>query len=138
MKKIGSVFVIITMSLYTQAQLGKKVKQAAKQTTESKAQQETSEVVNSGLDKSIDAVKGIFKKKNKGNKELKAEGRTSAGGNEGNENMASASNGDTTDTSFGVYHNFTFVPGNKVIFYDDFSKDASGDFPANWETGRLR
>src|SRR5690606_6648448 len=31
--------------------------------------------------------------------------------------------------------NFTFVPGNKVIFYDDFSKDASGDFPVNWETG---
>ncbi|TXE09058.1 OmpA family protein [Gelidibacter salicanalis] len=36
---------------------------------------------------------------------------------------------------FGVYSKFTFIPGNKLIFYDDFEKDAIGDFPAHWETG---
>jgi outer membrane protein OmpA-like peptidoglycan-associated protein len=27
-----------------------------------------------------------------------------------------------------------FVPGEKVIFFDDFSQDATGDFPALWNT----
>ena len=42
---------------------------------------------------------------------------------------------ENTQIGFGVYSNFTFVPGNKLLFYDDFSTDALGDFPANWETG---
>lgn len=33
--------------------------------------------------------------------------------------------------SFSVYD---FVPGEKVLFYDDFSQDAVGDFPALWTT----
>jgi len=39
------------------------------------------------------------------------------------------------EADFGVYSNFTFVPGSKLLFYDDFGKDAVGDFPAQWETG---
>jgi outer membrane protein OmpA-like peptidoglycan-associated protein len=39
------------------------------------------------------------------------------------------------ESDFGVYSNFTFVPGSKLLFYDDFGKDAVGDFPAQWETG---
>ena len=30
------------------------------------------------------------------------------------------------------YSKFDFVPGAKVIFFDDFSQDAVGDFPALW------
>ena len=33
-----------------------------------------------------------------------------------------------------AYSKFDFVPGEKVIFYDDFSQDAIGDFPAAWNT----
>ncbi len=29
---------------------------------------------------------------------------------------------------------YDFVPGEKVIFYDDFSETAIGDFPASWNT----
>jgi outer membrane protein OmpA-like peptidoglycan-associated protein len=39
------------------------------------------------------------------------------------------------ESDFGIYSNFTFVPGSKLLFYDDFGKDAVGDFPAQWETG---
>lgn len=31
-------------------------------------------------------------------------------------------------------NNSDFVPGNKIIFEDDFSNDAIGDFPAKWNT----
>ena len=32
------------------------------------------------------------------------------------------------------YSKFDFVPGEKVIFFDDFSQDNAGDFPAKWNT----
>ena len=48
---------------------------------------------------------------------------------------------DTTITTTGnnrpmleTYSKFDFIPGEKVIFYDDFSKDNIGDFPAQWNT----
>jgi len=33
-----------------------------------------------------------------------------------------------------AYSKFDFVPGEKVIFFDDFSEAAVGDFPAAWNT----
>lgn len=33
-----------------------------------------------------------------------------------------------------TYSKFDFVPGEKVIFFEDFSQDAVGDFPALWNT----
>ena len=32
------------------------------------------------------------------------------------------------------YSKFDFTPGEKVIFYDDFTEAAVGDFPASWNT----
>lgn len=33
-----------------------------------------------------------------------------------------------------LYSRYDFVPGERVIFYDDFSQDNTGDFPALWNT----
>ena len=33
-----------------------------------------------------------------------------------------------------VYSKFDYVPGDKLMFYDDFSNDFIGDFPAKWNT----
>ncbi|MGC6432336.1 MAG: OmpA family protein [Jejuia sp.] len=33
-----------------------------------------------------------------------------------------------------AYSKFDFVPGDKVLFYDDFSQDFIGDFPSKWNT----
>ncbi len=41
---------------------------------------------------------------------------------------------DTTTVSFASYSKFDFVPGEKLIFFDDFSQDNVGDFPAKWNT----
>lgn len=35
---------------------------------------------------------------------------------------------------FKSYSKFDFVPGEKVIFFEDFSQDEVGDFPAKWNT----
>jgi OmpA-OmpF porin, OOP family len=33
-----------------------------------------------------------------------------------------------------TYSKYDFVPGDKVLFYDDFTEMAVGDFPPNWNT----
>ncbi|WP_136483158.1 OmpA family protein [Cognatitamlana onchidii] len=33
-----------------------------------------------------------------------------------------------------VYSKYDFVPGDKVLFFDDFSQDFIGDFPSKWNT----
>ncbi|MDZ7635085.1 MAG: OmpA family protein [Bacteroidales bacterium] len=37
-------------------------------------------------------------------------------------------------TSLQSYSKYDFIPGEKVIFYEDFTQDAIGDFPALWNT----
>jgi len=39
-----------------------------------------------------------------------------------------------TDSLTRIYSKFDFIPGEKVIFFDDFSTDNIGDFPALWNT----
>ena len=34
---------------------------------------------------------------------------------------------------FKAYQNYDFVPGNHIIFYDDFQSDKDGEFPAHWK-----
>lgn len=36
--------------------------------------------------------------------------------------------------SFETYSKFDFIPGEKIVFFDDFSEDNIGDFPALWNT----
>jgi outer membrane protein OmpA-like peptidoglycan-associated protein len=36
--------------------------------------------------------------------------------------------------SFQAFSRFDFVPGERVVGFDDFSQDAIGDFPARWNT----
>jgi OmpA-OmpF porin, OOP family len=38
------------------------------------------------------------------------------------------------EPAFQTYSKYDFIAGEKVIFYEDFSQDAIGDFPALWNT----
>jgi OmpA-OmpF porin, OOP family len=40
----------------------------------------------------------------------------------------------TTATEVTSFSKYDFVPGDKVLFFEDFSQDAIGDFPALWTT----
>ncbi len=35
-------------------------------------------------------------------------------------------------SSISAYQNYDFVPGDKIIFDDDFSEDQNGEFPSHW------
>jgi OOP family OmpA-OmpF porin len=45
---------------------------------------------------------------------------------------AAAQGGTATAEDMTLYTKYDFVPGDKVLFYDDFSRDEVGEFPARW------
>lgn len=38
-----------------------------------------------------------------------------------------------TPSSYKAYQNYDFVPGDKIVFEDDFRGDTDGEFPAHWK-----
>ncbi|HZK93535.1 MAG TPA: OmpA family protein [Prolixibacteraceae bacterium] len=121
------VFCMGFSNLNAQINLGKKVKNQ----TNNKANREVDQGINKGLNAVEDGVKGIFKKKNP-NEQVKDSASTKQKQGTGKEaqNVKPAS----VTSSLQAYSKFDFIPGEKVVFYEDFSQDAVGDFPALWNT----
>jgi OmpA-OmpF porin, OOP family len=100
------------------------------------ANNDVSNTVDNGLNKTEDAIKGLFKKKKKPAKTdttatvkpVQQQQQTGNGGSGSN----SGSNSNGAAGSIAVYQNFDFVAGDKIIFSDDFQADQNGEFPAHW------
>lgn len=105
-------------------------------TTEKKAEQKTNQNINQTIDKGLNTVesgvKGLFKKKGSTSTDSKTAVDSSA-------QKTATVKKDTTivaqvPESLQTYSKFDFIPGEKVIFFDDFTGDNVGDFPAAWNT----
>jgi OmpA-OmpF porin, OOP family len=106
----------VGMVCSSQAQLLKKMANSAKARLENKAVQKTDEAMDKSVDK---ALSGEWTKKDTVN--------PSAQKSKGADVTAPA-------TSFATYSKFDFVPGEKVLAFEDFSGDAVGEFPSKWNT----
>lgn len=119
------ILTLITIVTYntTDAQflkkIGKKaeeaVERAIERKVEEKAEQKTEQVIDSVLNKDRKTLK---KKSDEAEKQTKSESFESLKKNEKIEILKK--NG--------------FIPGNQVVFEDNFIQDQTGDFPVNWET----
>lgn len=129
MKKIVSiisVLLIITLNANAQSwlnKLGKAAENAAKKTVERRVEKKAEDETN----KAIDKVEGKTSKKNKNvenqeeSDEVADETSTTASTKSGSQKMES-------------YSKYDFIPGEKVVFFTDFSNTEIGDFPAEWNT----
>lgn len=136
MKKVFIIaaLLIFNLPLYSQLNIGGKIKEKTQQRVENK----TNEGIDKGLDKTEEGVNGVFTKKDKENKEDSISSGSSE--NSSGDNIQSA--GNTTETpivkddkpSLQSYTKYDFVPGDQILLYEDFSQDAIGDFPALWTT----
>jgi outer membrane protein OmpA-like peptidoglycan-associated protein len=106
-------------------------KQTASQGATDHVNNNVSSGVNNGLDKTEGAIKGLFKKKPKNAKPdtAKATGAAATAAAGANAGGASVAGGPVALTT---YSNYDFVPGDQVIFEDNFTDDADGEFPAHW------
>jgi outer membrane protein OmpA-like peptidoglycan-associated protein len=98
----------------------------AKQGATDRVNNASTDKVNKGLDKSEDAVKGLFKKK-------KDDKSTTTGTASGTASAVHAAADSTPVTSLSTYQNYDFVPGDKILFEDHFTGEADGEFPSRWE-----
>ena len=107
--------------------LGNAAKDAAKNAVERRVEQKAEEVTEKAMDKAEESVTKEGKNKNSESNEEEEEGAIVT--EEKGENMAANTSQKLTGTS-----QYDFVPGDQILFYDDFSQDAIGDFPALWTT----
>ena len=114
-----------TTSEILKQQAGEGVKQGANVATQKTAEKVT--------DKVLGKLFGPKKQKSNGNTENNS---NSSGANQNN--GANTSNQTSTvqenKSDLKTYSKFDFIPGEKVLAYDDFAKDAVGDYPATWNT----
>ena len=142
MKKISFfVLIIFVFGFYqnTQAQFLDKIKKKTEEKIKKEGEKRAEEKINKGVEKGYDEVeKGIENAgddsengKQDSTKYNKNTNDTSVKNNKGNESSTTESG---SETQFSSSTKYDFIPGDKVILYDDFSQDAVGDFPALWTT----
>ena len=103
--------------------VGAAAKDAAKRTMEKRVEEKAEQVTDKVLDKTEDAVT----KSTKSNK--KQTDKTT--GDIDEQIIEKQEHPKQKLTSITQYD---FVPGDKILFFEDFSQDAIGDFPALWTT----
>ena len=128
------IFCMISVNLDAQINLGNKLKNA----TNNRANRKVDQGINKGLDGVENGVKDLFKKK-KSKEELAkdsiAKAQAEAAKKGGKPGLVSSQAG-TASPSLQTFSQYDFVPGDKVLLYEDFSQDAIGDFPALWTTNK--
>jgi outer membrane protein OmpA-like peptidoglycan-associated protein len=106
-----------------------------KKKIENKVNQKVNQKADQAIDKGVEAVegdvKGDAKKTDQANENQKAQDNKQAGANNTDQGDKPAGQ---EQTQLQAYSKYDFVPGEKVIFYEDFSQEAVGDFPALWNT----
>src|SRR5690606_6999680 len=115
--------------------LGEKAANAVERTVERRVQRETEKSTDRVLDTIVEAPKGKKEKEKKKRKKKKKGNRNIIGGNNNEADNPSKNQSKTTGSLEEVSSNEVgFKRGNRIIFKDNFEKDAIGDFPAKWNT----
>ncbi|HTM98623.1 MAG TPA: OmpA family protein [Pedobacter sp.] len=131
-KSLGTIFILVLMYSFAEVKAQKiGVKEKAKNAAENKANGKVDETINKGLDKLEKGIGGIFKKKDKSAEEEKEVKSTSKSNKANDEEETNAKQ---IEPSFASYNKFDFVPGDKILAFDDFKQDAMGDLPAKWNS----
>lgn len=122
-----------SLNLRVSAQID--VEEKSKNAVENRADQRTDEGIDKGLDAAEDGIKSLFKKKEKKPKEeTKQSTEKEATEGENKEASKEKTTKDDVSTPLKSATKYDFVPGDKVLVYEDFSQDEIGDFPALWTT----
>lgn len=117
MKKIISILLItIPLATIGQSPFLEKVKNR----TKNKVEQRAINKIDKEVDKTLNEIENPSAAKD-------------VGGNEKETKSNQKNNSETTDVK--AYSKYDFVPGEKIIYAEDFTQDEIGELPLNWNTG---
>jgi hypothetical protein len=109
------------------------LKKLVKDQTNRKATNEANKGVNKGLNEVEKGVKDLFKK-DKPADSSSVKQASDINSNAQNQKSTPGEAPTSGGSSLQSFSKYDFIPGDKVILYEDFSQDAVGDFPALWTT----
>jgi outer membrane protein OmpA-like peptidoglycan-associated protein len=104
--------------------------QVAKDAATNNTNSNMNNAANSSVNKVENGIKGLFKKKNKTPKTDSSNTQTTAA-TATNSGAGNASASAVPDVK--TYQNYDFVPGDSIVFFDDFTGDQDGEFPSHWD-----
>ena len=140
MKKLYFVFFLILaigFTQTTQAQFLEKLKKKTEEKIKSEGEKRVDTKINEGVEKGYDEVeKGIENTDEEQTQEVDNSKTDQQNQNEQKiDNVKTSDNNEPQeDPKFSSSTQYDFVPGDRVILFDDFSQDEVGDFPALWTT----
>jgi OmpA-OmpF porin, OOP family len=124
-----------------------KPKEVAKRKATDRTNNAIDRSIDKGLDKVEEGIGNIFKKKEKPEKESNSK-KSEENDSEENEDDKASEGSEPNEkketkkeqtapapkASMKAYSKFDFVPGEKVLGFDDFNETSVGDFPLEWNT----
>ncbi len=108
-----------------EAQLFERLKKRAEEKVEQKVEQKVTQKIEKETDDILEGKKSKKKKKNRRN--------TSKGPIIGKKPTSVGSNPNKDKKEVTVWRNYKFIPGEKIIFYDDLKNEEIGEFPSRWD-----
>ncbi len=144
MKAIIRLLLLVTIMLIPVSSFGQ-IKVDFKKKVLNQTNARANKAADQAVSKSLDAVeKGVKDAatgdNSSGNDQAKSTGTQNQGNTDNNQSNQNGSSdkGDQPQVqeqpSLQTYSKYDFIPGDKIIFFEDFSQDAIGDFPAAWNT----
>ena len=131
MNRIFCLLPILLAVQLANGQLLKKIVDKTVQKTKEKVSEKISDKASDAATKPIDdATDGKKKDDSAGSESDESKPSGTSEDSPGAEKGGSGNKPESLTT----YSKFDFVPGEKVLVYEDFSQDALGDFPAKWNT----
>lgn len=118
MKKLQCAVITVVLIAFCNDSSGQLLEKI-KNKTKSRADQK----VDQTIDKGLDEVEGKNKKT-----------KTGDGNEEKENNDGPKSNGQSNTQTLKSYSKYDFVPGDKIVYAEDFLQDVIGEFPVKWNT----
>ncbi|MBS1598940.1 MAG: OmpA family protein [Bacteroidetes bacterium] len=106
--------------------------QVAKDAATNHANNDMDNAANKGVDKAEQSIGNLFKKKNKDKKQETTNTNNQATGKNANQTNTQDTNS-APAASIKTYQNYDFVPGDKILFEDNFADEQDGEFPSHWK-----
>ncbi|MBK0382579.1 OmpA family protein [Pedobacter sp. SD-b] len=139
MKKFNLLFmlfaiIICTSSTFAQETFKQKLERKLKEAKEQKIDKTIDKALGKSEEKLDKGVNGVLEGKDKSKKDrsLNSEGNLDNNAVNDKENVTNTQNKQSVRIS--ATSKFDFIPGEKVLYYDDFSTTSIGDFPHGWNT----
>jgi outer membrane protein OmpA-like peptidoglycan-associated protein len=132
--RILLVLVLVSLTLNAESQIKVDLKKKLEQQVNRRLNQKADQAISKTLDAVEDSIEADMKGDGSTDNNTRAgkDGQGQSQGKAGQE--AGAQQGGQQEEALQSYSKYDFIPGERVIFYDDFSQDAVGDFPALWNT----